>query len=204
MVASEESLVRQTAPRFLSGGAPPAERPDTPAALNARLGLMAQQVEQELADALAPFPVTGTRLTFGAPGEPLQLSAQVGRDYALSADERLILARQLERVLQLPVTLALTTAPLLPPLTVERDGRLDDLARQNLDFVRELPGGAEGFRFVVTAQRKNRKEAEAVRQYLSQALAIPETLLSVSLLSGARNVQDGVTLRILRNQRRTL
>ena len=197
LVASGETLKRQGASELLTGALPPAPRPESPAELGGRVGLLAAQVESELAGALAPFALTGTRLTFSG-GQPLLVSASLRRDYPLSEDERLILSRQIERVLSMPVTLAIATTRLLPELLVDRDGTLAPDSARELEIVKRLPDGPERFRFQISAPGKNSSEAKAIGHYLTRELAVPERLLSLARISARSTPGAGVTLRIVR------
>ena len=179
----------------LSGGSLPDDKA-RPEELTARLGGMILKAEQELREALAPFPVSGPSITFAGGGKPLLLSATLRRDYPLSADERLILERQLERVLELPVALRMETAPLLPPLRFAGDGSLTEESLSALEIVRKLPDGPSGYRFHVAAPGNSRREARSLRRHLTGTLAVPATVLTAAPANGT-----GVRLSVLRQEK---
>ena len=174
-----------------------AVKQETPAEINGKVGGIVAQVERELAAALAPFPLSNTRLTFAGASEPLLVSATLRRDYPVSDDELLILSRQVGRVLEMPVALNVEAVPLLPVLRVDKDGNLAAESISDLDIVNRLPDGPGRFRFQISSLRRNEGEAEALRQYLTRELAVPDRQLSLVQVSGT-TAPAGVTLRILR------
>lgn len=199
LVASDR-LPEPVSSSFLPGPVASPSRPDTAAEISAKVGSLIERTEKELADAYAPFPVEGTRLTFQAGGAALQVTATLHRDYPLSVDEQLLLARTLERSLELPVELTVGTVPLFPAVTFSNDGSLSAEAIENLSIIKLLPGGPAGFRFIVESPlRKNTKEIAALLLYLKQTLNVPEMAI-VTGKTPARSVDDGIKLRILRSR----
>uniref|UniRef100_C6E3G7 TIGR00341 family protein n=1 Tax=Geobacter sp. (strain M21) TaxID=443144 RepID=C6E3G7_GEOSM len=163
--------------------------------LSAEVGAMVASAEQELSRALEPFPVSRTKVTFAAPGEPLLITATLRRDYPLSRDELQILSRELARVLELPVELKVEAKPLLPQLTFTADGEPVPQTQQALEIVKSLPEGPASFRFRLSAPPDRRREALSLKGYLTGKLAVPESVLSVSTQTQKKH---GVTLSVVR------
>lgn len=157
----------------------PESRVETPAEIAAKVGGLLGRAEKNLASALAPFPVSDLRLGFGKPKEPLLVSASLGRDYPLSKDERLILARQLEQALELPVQLNVAVTPLLPPLKFTEQGAPDAETLKALSIIRQLPGGVAEYRFVLEQSgRIAAKQRNIVKNYLVRELGVAPDLIS--------------------------
>ena len=175
------------------------EKRERPAELAGRVARVVAKAEQELGEALAPFPVSGTRIAFAGAGGALAVSAVVRRDYPLSEDERLILTRQLARALEHPVTLAIESQPLFSPLRFAADGNLAPETQKELEVLKRLPDAATGYRFRVVAPRGNQREAGSLVRYLTGELALPEASLSTGRASGKTTV---VTLSVLRQSKR--
>lgn len=163
--------------------------------LAAEVGAMVASAGQELSRALEPFPVTRTRVTFSAPGEPVLITATLRRDYALSQDELQILSRQLARVLEFPVELKVEAEPLLPQLTFSADGEPVPETRQALEIVKHLPQGPAAFKFHLLVSPDRRREALSLKGYLTRKLDVPESVLSVSTQTQKKR---GVTLSVVR------
>lgn len=178
----------------------PAERADTPAELRGKADSLREQVETELAAALAPFPLTDTRITFSGADAPLQIAVRLQRDYPVGNDERLILARLVRKSLDLPVELTVDHAPLLPVISYSNEGKLAPDTIKNLAIISELPGGPDGFRFILESPPKNGSELAVLKKHLTEELNVPEESIS-SIRTSARTVQNnGVTLKILRHK----
>ena len=107
LVASEK-VPEQTAVTLLQNASMVAPPPETSAQISAKVERLVTTAGKELDQAFYPFPVSGVRLTFSGLGKPLEVAANLQRDYPVSDDERLLLSRQLERTLELPVQLAIT------------------------------------------------------------------------------------------------
>ena len=198
MVASGKELKEHEARE--PGGAPFAPAVETPVETGARVARMVAQAEEELAQALAPFPVSGTRLTFAGMGAPIQVTANLRRDYPLGDDERVLLTRQVERVLQLPVRLEIAATAMLPTLTVAGGGELTPESVRGLEIVKRLPDGPSGFHFRIRAPRGSMTEARVLKRYLTRELAVPEGQLSLDRVTGAGS-PAGVTLTVVRQQK---
>ena len=196
MVASDRELTPPRPQELFADAAPP--RAESAAQLGEKLAPVLARVQQELSQALAPFPLSDLRLSFAPAGHPLLVSARLRRDYPVSQDESLLLCRQLERFLGLPVQLALDRAPLLPQLSLDRAGRPSTDSARELEIVKLLPEGAGSFRFQIACPKGERRQAQALRRYLCRELAVPEQRLALIELPGRHPPGGGVTLRILR------
>ncbi len=177
---------------------PESPRVETSAEIAAKVGGLLGRAEKNLASALAPFPVSDIRLGFGNPKEPLLVSARLGRDYPLSNDERLILARQLEQALELPVQLHITVTPLLPPLGFTEQEALDTETLKALAVIRLLPEGPVGYRFVLEQSgRRNIRQVNMVMHWLMKEMNVTPDLISQRYVKGTKN-GNAVMLRIVR------
>lgn len=198
IVASAEVLKPRSEANVLTESTSSAIRNETPAQIKSKAEQMVMNVRGELAEVLAPFPVSDPRLTFASSPEPLQAAITLKRDYPVDADEKLVLARILERSLGLPVDLSVKTIPLLPPLVFDATGALTSESETSLTLIKQLPGGSSGFRFVLESpSRKNGKKLNAVKQYLIQTLGVPERAIMIRPAHSAPE-SNGVTLRIVR------
>lgn len=197
LVASDKLPEAGTSSMSSSGGTS-APRLETAAEISARAGGLAVRAENELADACAPFPVVDTRLVFKSEGGTVQVAATLRRDYPLSADEQVLLTRTLKRSLELPVDLNIAVTPLFPAVKFADDGSLSTETIGILTLIKQLPGGPDGFRFIVeTPKGKHTKEVATVIRHLKQELHLPETSITVVKAQDRRG-STGITLRILR------
>ncbi|RII25824.1 MAG: TIGR00341 family protein [Geobacter sp.] len=198
IVASGEALKPPKESELMTGGTSPAVKVETSAQIRTRVEQMVIDVQRELTDALAPFPVSDTHLTFGGGEEPLQVSTTLKRDYPVEDDEKLLLARFLERSLELPVTLTVKTVPLLPPLSFDGTGALTPASTATLALIKELPGGRGEFRFILeSSSRENTKRLETVKLYLIHEQGVPERSIVIRAAHTATE-SAGVILRIIR------
>jgi uncharacterized hydrophobic protein (TIGR00271 family) len=198
IVASKEVHKPTSESNVLTVSTPPAPRIETSAQIKSKVEQMVLKVQRELTDTLAPFPVADTRLAFGVGTESLQVSTTLKRDYPVEDDERLLLARLLERSLELPVTLTVNTVPLLPPLLFDGTGALAPASTATLTLIKKLPDGSASFRFVLaSSSRNNRKKLNTVKQYLIQTLGVPVQAILIRPAHGTTESND-VTLRIVR------
>lgn len=176
-------------------------REDTAAEVSSKASGLATRIEQQLAAALHPFPVSGVRLGFAPRRQPILVTAVLQRDWPVSEDELLLLSRQLERTLEQPLILELEMEPLLSPITFGKDGSLSAESAAALELIKRLPGGLQGYRFRIEGGGRNgRAEGAVLERYLKETLQLsPE---AVSLRVHQKRPQNGtseVVLRILRN-----
>ncbi|QOX78859.1 TIGR00341 family protein [Trichlorobacter lovleyi] len=177
--------------------------PETSAEISAKVERLVSTARAELNQAFAPFPVADTRLTFSEPGKPLVVTATLQRDYPVSDDERLLLSRQLERALTLPVKLAIAETALLPPLQFNKDKSLSPASIKALAIINQLPGGPAGFRFLIeSSSRKNNREVAVLKNYLTQELGLPEPLILQGRSSAKTAATADITLKIVRREKR--
>ncbi|MBU5639014.1 TIGR00341 family protein [Geomonas sp. Red69] len=195
IVASESQLRGQTTK---VGGSPVQAVKESPAELAARTRSLVARIERELAGALTPFAVSGTTVSFSGDQEPLLVSATLARDYVLSDDERLLLSRQLQQTLGVPVRLAIGVAPMLPPMVFAGDGSLASESKNELEVVRSLPEGPSAFRFVVAGPKGSGRKLSSLERYLAEQLAIPAQAVTTTRLPGR---VGAVTLRVMRNDK---
>lgn len=194
IVASEKIPVQREQPAILPV-ATSKPQPETPGDIAAKVRGMVAKVENEIAESLAPFRLSETRLSFSGIDAPLNIVASLRRDYALSDDEKLILSRQLEHDLGLPVNLNIAVIPLLPPIRFANDGNLAPESIKELGIIKELPGGADKFRYVIEVpDRKYLKKASLLRKHLTQELKVSNLLQSQKIVPG----RSEVALRVLR------
>lgn len=197
IVASEE-IAKQREPSSMGTGKG-AEGEATPAEVSAKAGKVVAKAEQILAADLSPFILADTRLSFARSGQPLLVTSTVQRDWPVSADEQILLARRLEQSLGQPLTLSLKTAPMLPPLTFTDDGALSAGSIKALALLKELPGGSASYRYLLKASgRNNRRQIAAVQSHLSKVLQLPAAAVSVSR-QRTRADHAEVTLQVVRH-----
>ena len=173
-------------------------REESPAEVHSKATRLTHRAERELAALLAPFPVKNVQLSFATQAQPLGLSGVVQRDWPINEDELLQLTRQLEKALQLPLTVSIKTAPLLPTLLLDNSGSLTQESRQDLSLIPQLPGGVSGYRLLLEASGRNdRQLAAVVRRHLTTVQGVPETAISTRYKRSTAR-QPEATLRIVR------
>lgn len=200
LVASEKLPTQATPPLMSSGVTPPAARADTPAELRDKVDLLREQIETELAAALAPFPLSGTRISFSGGDAPLQVAVTLRRDYPVGYDERLVLGHLIQKSLELPVKLSVVESPLLPSLTFSKDGSLAPDTVKNLAIISELPGGPTGFRFMLESTGKNVSELAVLKKHLIEELKVPKESISSVRKSGKTVQGNAIALKIVRHK----
>lgn len=200
LVASEKLPAQATPPLMSTSAAPPPARADTPAELRGKVDSLREQIATELAAALAPFPLSGTRISFSGADAPLQVAVTLHRDYPVGNDERLILSHLVQKFLDLPVELTVAESPLLPNLTYSKDGSLSPDTLKNLAIISELPGGPAGFRFILQSPRKNGSELAVLNKHLTEELKVPKESISSVRTSGKTVQGNWVALKIVRHK----
>lgn len=201
VIVALDKLPEQEVPApSLLEAAMPTPRPDTAAEISAKVGRLITLTEKELKAAFAPFPLTDVRLSFGGGAAPLKVSANLQRDYPVGDDERLVIARLLQRTLELPVSLAVVESPLLPALEFSEGGSLSGDTIKALAIIEKLPVGAGEFRFLLESDRKNGKKLASFKKYLTEELKVPEESISSFRTSGKTAGHNGIKLRILRHR----
>jgi uncharacterized hydrophobic protein (TIGR00271 family) len=204
LVASEKVSGEIVQSSLLPGIGVTTPRSDTPAEISAKVGRLVVQAENELKEAVAPFPVADTRLSFTGGAGRVQVSATLRRDYPVGDDERLVLSRLLQRTLELPVDLSVDVSPLLPKLEFAADGSLAPGSMTALAIVKQLPGGPGGFSFLLESSgRKNSRELAGVKRYLTQQLGVPEEAVHLERSRKRPKRSAEVTLWIVRNKEGT-
>jgi uncharacterized hydrophobic protein (TIGR00271 family) len=160
---------------------------------------LVHDAERELATLLAPFPIRNLRLSFSTQAQPLGLSAVLQRDWPVNEDELLLLTRQLEKTLQLPLMVSLKTAPLMPPLKLDNDGTLSQESQQALSLVQLLPGGVADYRLQLEASGRNgTTSCKTVSTFLTKQLAVPASVISCREATPQRPGPETVRLLITR------
>nr|WP_246525752.1 TIGR00341 family protein [Geomobilimonas luticola] len=198
IVASGEVDKQPSALSLLAGSTSTIPRTDSSAQIKGKVEQMIMNVQRELTEALTPFPVSDTQLTFASGNESILVSTTLKRDYPVEDDEKLLLTRQLERSLDLPVALTVKTVPLLPPLLFDSTGALTPVSTATLALIKELPGGSRAFRFVLeSSTRKNDRRLETVKHHLIEGQEVPERSIVIRSAHSATE-SPGVTLRIVR------
>lgn len=168
--------------------APPAVQPvplreESAASVQGSTSRLLREARIELEAFTAPFAVEEIRLGFAEKPGPAHVSLTLRRDYPLAADERLLLARLLERRLQVPVSLDVAREPFLPPVAFDEKGELTRESVAALALVKRLPGGPGAFSFRVEAGGKDRKpHAARVRRHLVEELGVPADSVTVAAL----------------------
>lgn len=197
IVASEKVLKLPEASELMPGGSSQAPRVETSGQIKGKVEQMVMNVQRELSDALAPFPVSGTRLTF-ADGTELLVSTTLKRDYPVGDNEKLLLERILERSLGLPIELTVKAVTLLPPLLFEDSGALTSTSAASLSLIKQLPGGSGAFQFLLEPPaRKHTRKLETVKRHLIKEQGVPEQ--SIVILPAHSSAEPGgVSLRIVR------
>ncbi|GFO62631.1 TIGR00341 family protein [Geomonas paludis] len=190
IVASESQLKDVTAK---GGAAQPGK--ESPAELVAKMRPLVVRVEQELAAALVPFEVSHTAVAFSGDGGGLLVNAMLARDYGVSDDERLLLSRQLQQALGVPVRVEIRVTPMLPPIVFAGDGSLTPESKNKLEVLRHLPEGPSAFRFVVAGPKESGGRLRFLGRYLAQQLAVPAQAVTTAT---SRGRGGAVTLRVVR------
>lgn len=201
LVASGKLPGQNVQTGLMSGPAVTKPKPETPIDISAKVGILVAKTENELAGTIAPFPVSGVLLSFSTGREPLHVTATLHRDYPVSDDERLLLARALERSLGMPVNLTFTVSSLLPEIEFAPDGKLTPDSIKALAIIKLLPGGTGGFRFLLASSgSKNEKQLAGLKQHLITELEVREESLQLIKTRAGKKDSSGVTLRILRHK----
>jgi len=171
---------------------------DSPIEVSAKAAKVVAKAEQMLFADLSPFALADTRLAFSNSGQPLLLTSTLHRDWPVSPDEQVLLARHLGQTLGQPLVVSLKTVPLLPPLTFTDDNTLSPESIKALALIKQLPGNLDSYRFLLKASgRKSQRQIAAVQSYLSTSLQLPDKTVSVSR-HRTRSNQVEVTLQVLR------
>jgi len=157
------------------------EKPkDTGAEISAKASKLVGTAEQLLSAALAPFPLTDTRLAFSSSRQPLEASATLHRDWPVSSDELLLLTRQLEQALEQPLRLKIKTVPFVPPISLSKDGSLAPESVAALAMIKQLPGGPDRYRYqLLVTGRTNGLLLTTLHKYLTEQLQVPEKALEI-------------------------
>jgi len=200
IVASERLPAATDKRAFRPDSATGTPRLETTAEIAGKVGGMVAKAEYELAAALAPFPVRDTRLAFAGRTKPLLVTTTLQRDYPASDDERLILARQLEKALGVPIVLSVAVTPLLPTLHFTKDSSLTPESVKALSIIKQLPEGPSRYRFSLEPYtRKNIRNIATLRNYLNKELAVPESSLALKQPTSHAAASAGLSLRIVRH-----
>lgn len=147
---------------------------------------------------MAPFAVQDMGLGFGEKPGPAQVSLVIRRDYPLTDDERLLLARVLERRLQVPVSLRVELAPFLSPVTFDEKGDPSGESLAAMALVKGLPGGPGAFSFRVEAGGKDgRRHADRLKRYLMEELGVPAANVGVHVRPGS-GADTGASVVVVR------
>lgn len=170
---------------------------DTPAEIRGKVDHILEQVETELAAALAPFPLSDTRISFVGGDAPPQVTARLHRDYSVGEDERQVLIHLIQKNLQMPVSLEITETPLLPKLELTEDDVLSPDSVKNLEIIRLLPEKT-GFHFMLESSKKNYNKVAVLKKHLTEVLKVPKESISSVRTSGKAVQGNGVALKIVR------
>jgi uncharacterized hydrophobic protein (TIGR00271 family) len=185
---------------LLSRGASATRGPQAegPAQVRDKVESMVLKAQGDLTQYLAPFPVSRTRIAFASGVDSVEVTATLKRDYPVGEDERLLLARLLGRTLELPVSLTVTTVPLLPPLLFEASGALTPASAASLAPIKHLSEGGRALRYVIESPSgKPGRNLRTLKSHLTQELGIPGD--AISARTGVRGADSrAVVLRILR------
>lgn len=191
LVASEQ-LPAQDGPAKISQ--------ESPTELHGKVARLVHDAERELATLMSPFPIKNVRLSFATQARPLGLSAVIQRDWPINEGELLLLTRLLEKNLQLPLMLSLKTAPLLPLLLFDDNGRLSRESQEALQLIGQLPGSWAAYRFQLEASGRNSTaHCKTASAYLIQHLAIPASAIACRTVSTQRQHPQAVRLLVTRH-----
>lgn len=172
-------------------------REDSPLEVRAKTVKMVATAEQALTTVLSPFTLADTRLSFASGGQ-LLLTATLHRDWPVSPDEQILLARHLEQIVGQPLDVSLKTEPMLPPLTFTADGALSVESIKSLASLKQLPGGLDRYHYLLqTSGRYNRKHLATLQKYLLNSLQIPAATVAAIHQKGNKATGQ-LTLRIVR------
>jgi len=197
IIMASEKIEDQRLKANLEGEKQPVKE-DTPVEVSAKAAKVVAKAEQILAVDLSPFTLADTRLSYSNSGQPLLLTSTLYRDWPVSPDEQVLLARHLEQSLGQPLVVSLNSAPLLSPLTFTDDDTLSPESIKALALVKQLPGNLDSYHYRLNASgRKSQRQIAAVQSYLSKSLQLPEKAVSVTR-NRTRADRVEVTLQILR------
>lgn len=190
VVASERLPAHEATPQL---------HDDSPAKVQTKATELAQRAEQELATLMAPYPVKNMRLSFRPDKQPMIVSAVLQRDWPVQDDELLLLTRQLEKHLQLPLQVTMTNEPLFSPLNFDEDGSLSAESRTALNLIPQLPGGPARYRLLLEATgQTGTTTCKTVTNYLVKQLAVPESVISCRRTAPHRAAPNHLRLIITR------
>lgn len=202
IVASERLPLPTGKIAFKADSAKESSRFETSAEIAGKVGGMVAKTEQALAAAFAPFPVIDTRLAFARGTKPLLVTTTLQRDYPVSDDERLILERQMEESLGVPIKLSVTVTHLLPPLQFSKNGALTPESIKALSIIKQLPEGPSRYLFYLEPYTKDHaRNSVVLRNHLNKELGVPVRSLSLGKSTAKAASSRGLVLRITRNMR---
>lgn len=185
-------------PAVSPGGQPASARDESAAVVQASASRLLRDVRTELEALMVPFAVQDMGLGFGEKPGPAQVSVVIRRDYPLTDDERLLLARVLERRLQVPVSLRVELAPFLSPVTFDEKGDPSGESLAAMALVKGLPGGPGAFSFRVEAGGKDgRRHADRLKRYLMEELGVPAANVGVHVRPGS-GADTGASVVVVR------
>nr|WP_246560233.1 TIGR00341 family protein [Geobacter grbiciae] len=181
-------------PAAATVGQSAAVREESAASVQASTSRLLRDARTELEAFTAPFVVDDIRLEFGEKPGPAQVSIAIRRDYPLTDDERILLARLLERRLQVPVSLRVELVPFLSPVTFDEKG---DPSRESivaLAMVKKLPGGSGALE---SEGPDGRRRADRLKRYLVEDLGVPAANVTVPAKpkSGADTAASVIVVR---------
>ncbi|MBT1070317.1 TIGR00341 family protein [Pelotalea chapellei] len=190
IVASEKALNQQQVPESKAVGSSAGKQPDTAVQVKGKVDQMVMNAERELGDAVAPFPLVGTTLTFAGAAQTVHISVIIKRDYLVSQDENLLLTRLLERSLGMPVILSVETTALFPPLSFDGAGGLTPSSREVLEIISKVPEENRRFRFVIIGPPKEIPgKLQHLKQYLVQKLGVPADAILIRSEKGSESIR---------------
>jgi len=171
---------------------------DSPSEVSAKALKVVAKAEQLLATDVSPFKIADTRLAFSNSGQPLLLTSTLHRDWPVSPDEQVLLARHLEQPLGQPLVVSLKTSPMLSPLTFTDEGALSDDSIKELALIKQLPGDLDSYSYrLKVLGRNSQRQTATVKKHLIEVLQIPATAVS-AIRQGIRSDKVVITLRVLR------
>ena len=131
---------------------------------------------------IKPYPITQCGIRFSDRGLPITVVMTIGRDYPFSDEERRWLKVALEKKLGEPLELEIATAPFLPPMRFDKDGKLDDASRKALAVFKQFTGIEPKPHIVITAPHvvrrrgsSDNRDFEALKEYLVKDMGIQTT-----------------------------
>jgi uncharacterized hydrophobic protein (TIGR00271 family) len=140
---------------------------------------------EEVKQYIKPYPISQCGIRFSTQNAPTTVTMTIARDYSFSDEERRWLNVALDKTLGEPLALELETEPFLPPMNLNKDGKLDEASRKALAVLKQFGDKDDWPRLVITAPNRapvngasKNKMVASLREYLIKDLGMPAAAIS--------------------------